>query len=85
MLSWFRRKNTEVISKVDLEIALNTKEQCPCGSRLFYRGPAGGMALNVKCAECGVKYWYAPPFTPCTIDNPDAVYNRKHPLRLSEM
>lgn len=36
---------------------------CPdCGGQL-YRGPRGGLALNVKCDK-GHTFWVAPPFTP---------------------
>lgn len=30
---------------------------CPdCGHRHFYRGPAGGMSVNVACARCGARF-----------------------------
>lgn len=30
---------------------------CPnCDNKEFYEGPSGGMATNVKCAKCGLKW-----------------------------
>lgn len=32
-------------------------EGCPdCGSKEFIEGPSGGMAQNIKCADCG--HWF---------------------------
>ena len=48
---------------------------CPdCGSHLFHSGPSGGAAMNIKCAGCGSKFWFGPPFTPQRIHNDDAFY-----------
>lgn len=58
---------------------------CPdCGSTNFHPGPRGGMAWNVKCAKCGSKFWYSPPFTPHRIDNEDQFYDLTVTKRLSE-
>lgn len=56
---------------------LNTHAQCPdCDSKLFIEGPSGGASVNIKCAQCGSKFWYCPPFTPQRIDNSDEFYTR---------
>jgi transcription elongation factor Elf1 len=37
---------------------LNTEYRCPlCNGERFIIGARGGLALNVMCAECGVKWW----------------------------
>lgn len=55
---------------------LNMDGACPaCGSKEFHPGPRGGSARNIKCAGCGQKYWYRPPFPPERIDNDDACYD----------
>lgn len=60
----------------DIEGALNRGEYCPdCGSKSFYSGPRGGLAMNIMCVQCGTRWWYSPPFTPHRIDNSPSVYN----------
>lgn len=52
-----------------------SKACCPdCGSRFFHPGPSGGAAHLIKCAGCGSKFWYGPPFTPKRLENDDSVY-----------
>jgi hypothetical protein len=54
---------------------LNDAGTCPdCGGEQFIIGPSGGNALNIKCADCGSKFWYSPPFPPERIDNDDCFY-----------
>lgn len=49
---------------------------CPdCGSEHFNRGPTGGLSFNVRCADCGAKFCFSPPFAPARINNPDFVYH----------
>lgn len=56
---------------------LNTDRRCPdCGAGDFQLGPRGGLAINVRCAGCGAKFWFCPPFTPQRIDNEDALYGQ---------
>jgi hypothetical protein len=52
-------------------------EACPdCGSTHFNPGPRGGMAHNIRCAGCGNKFWYSPPFQPLRlIDSDDSFYD----------
>ncbi|HEV8364574.1 MAG TPA: hypothetical protein VGQ52_13750 [Gemmatimonadaceae bacterium] len=62
---------------------LNTDRACPdCGSKEFHPGPWGGTARNVKCAGCGAKFWFCPPFQPKRIDNSDEVYDLTRVERL---
>lgn len=60
-----------------VEEARSRKDRaCPaCGSKEFHPGPARGSARNVKCAQCGAKYWYRPPLAPERIDNDDRFYD----------
>lgn len=45
------------------ETAILNTGKCPdCGEQL-YKGPKGGLAMNVKCDK-GHLFWVAPPFTP---------------------
>lgn len=38
---------------------------CPdCEGKMFIRGPRGGAAINIKCAECRSCFWYCPPLEP---------------------
>ena len=49
---------------MSLEI-LNEKGLCPdCGNKVFLHGPCGGMAENIRCAECGAEFNFCPPFEP---------------------
>jgi len=33
------------------------QHRCPyCAHDEFYRGPAGGLALNIECKRCGERY-----------------------------
>jgi len=65
---------------------LNDECVCPdCGSAHFNRGPTAGLSLNVRCAGCGSKFWYSPPFTPARIDNPDCVYQLGTRLTLEQI
>ena len=52
-------------------------DACPdCSSTLFNPGPRGGCAHNIRCAECGAKFWYSPPFTPLRlVDSDDRYYD----------
>lgn len=36
---------------------------CPCGGKLL-SGPRGGGAQNLKCQDCGQKWWIGWPFKP---------------------
>lgn len=57
---------------------------CPdCGDERFVMGPSGGMAHNIRCAGCGHKFWFSPPFPPMRIDNDDSFYTRA-PINLRE-
>lgn len=68
---------------VDLDL-LNQHNVCPqCRCVYFLIGPSGGAAVNIKCAGCGIKFWFAPPFTPMQINNDDAFY-RGSPVVLAE-
>jgi hypothetical protein len=61
---------------------LNQTAHCPdCDSPSFILGPEGGMAVNIRCAGCGHKFWFAPPFTPERINNDDQFY-RRSPVNL---
>lgn len=52
-----------------------SKACCPdCRSQLFHPGPSGGEAHLIKCAGCGSKFWYGPPFTPKRLQNDDSLY-----------
>lgn len=52
-----------------------SKACCPdCSSQLFHPGPSGGEAHLIKCAGCGSKFWYGPPFTPKRLQNDDSIY-----------
>lgn len=34
-----------------------SKHRCPdCGHRHFYRGPSGGLSVNIECARCGSRF-----------------------------
>jgi hypothetical protein len=55
---------------------LNKRGSCPlCGCFEFHPGPRGGAARNIKCAQCGVKLWYSPPFIPSLVFNEDQFYD----------
>jgi hypothetical protein len=56
---------------------LNIDGACPlCGCKDFHPGPRGGAARNIKCSDCGAKFWYSPPFQPHPIyGQPDEVYD----------
>lgn len=58
---------------VGMKVKLETA--CPdCGSELFNPGPRGGHAHNIRCAQCGSKFWFSPPFTPTRIDSEDRFF-----------
>lgn len=67
---------------------LNSEGRCPeCGCAEFNPGPRGGRARNIRCASCGVKYWYCPPFQPQLIFfSDDEFYNTsvRHTLPFPE-
>ncbi len=66
--------------------SLCLEHKCPdCGSEEFNHGPCGGEAENIRCAECGAKFWFSPPFTPVRIDNVDSVYDLENTFKLSEV
>jgi len=45
------------------ETAILDSGECPdCGGQL-YKGPRGGLAMNVRCDK-GHTFWIAGPFTP---------------------
>lgn len=47
-----KMKKTKDIDRLDPE-----KGVCPnCGGHVWYEGPSGGMATNIKCAGCGL--WF---------------------------
>lgn len=78
MTKVIRRANrTAVVNEADPLHSLNERGRCPdCGGQQFIEGPHGGASVNIKCAKCGSKFWYAPPFTPQRIDNDDRFYTR---------
>jgi len=59
--------------------------RCPaCGGRDFYEGPHGGLAVNVKCVNCGSCFNLCPPFTPQRI--PDAgCYNENRTKKTGDL
>jgi len=61
-------------------------KKCPdCGCKLFYRGPQGGAALNVKCASCGAFWWFALPFEMKKIESDDRYYNFGRTYKLEDL
>lgn len=51
---------------ISRNVWLGRGQKCPaCGSLLFFEGPHGGYAVNIKCANvlCGKCWYYGPPFT----------------------
>jgi hypothetical protein len=59
---------------------------CPdCHSQWFNAGPRGGCSHNIRCASCGSKFWFSPPFTPCRIDSEDDVFCLKLRFSLAEI
>jgi hypothetical protein len=51
---WDRFKKRRVIDTEEMPAEIRG---CPnCGSEQFYEGPSGGLAINVKCAGCGL--WF---------------------------
>jgi len=59
---------------------------CPdCGSALFHPGPRGGLAHNIKCADCGSTFWYSPPFKSERIDPVDGAYDLTVTQTLAEI
>jgi len=63
---------------------LLTDATCPdCRGEHFVIGPRGGLAANVRCAGCGSKFWYCPPFPSERIDNADSFYTQP-PIRLRD-
>ncbi len=48
---------------------------CPdCNSPWFNPGPRGGAAHNIRCAQCGSKFFFCPPLTPERIDSDDVCF-----------
>ncbi len=73
---WFRKRFVAERFYHPLDY-LNKHFRCPdCESPYFIMGPMGGLAVNIKCAGCGHKFCFAPPFTPQRIDNDDSLYTR---------
>lgn len=67
-LLWWKQESPP--KNMSLEDALNMQGCCPdCGSYQFHPGPAGGMAINIKCGGCGACFWYGPPFAPDRIED----------------
>lgn len=52
---------TEKVTKQEERII--RQGTCPDCGLLLYKGPRGGLALNVGCVN-GHKFWVAGPFTP---------------------
>lgn len=60
-------------------------DNCPdCKSVLFYPGPRGGMAINVKCAGCGATFNYCGPLMSQRIGPASGVY-KDNPLTLGQL
>lgn len=84
---WFPRQASVVpfVQPPPSGLALLNTGICPdCATSMFIEGPSGGAAMNIKCAGCGSKFWFAPPFTPERIDNDDQFYTRE-PIDLREV
>lgn len=60
LLFWRRRKRVEETNPTQtITVPIEEEKEgcCPnCGSDKWYEGPSGGMAVNVKCAGCGI--WF---------------------------
>lgn len=50
MFDFLKRKRKIITEKTQELTCLN------CGSNQFYEGPSGGLAVNVKCVDCGL-WW----------------------------
>jgi hypothetical protein len=52
MFNLFKKK-----IKTKKQVEVEEQGVCPnCGSTQWYEGPSGGMAVNIKCAGCGL--WF---------------------------
>lgn len=61
---------------VQIRRPVEFESACPdCGSQWFNPGPRGGLAHNIRCAQCGSKFWFSPPFTPVRIDTEDRFFH----------
>lgn len=75
---WRHRGSRRLRTRLMEDIAVEFKNgKCPdCGSILFNPGPRGGNAHNIRCANCGAKFWYSPPFTSLRLlESDDRFYN----------
>ena len=47
--------NKLIAEKPELHEMGHFNGECPdCGNKSWYEGPAGGMSVNIKCAQCGL-------------------------------
>ncbi|GEM_PF-3524683 len=51
------------IAEHTLEYMLFVEKKCPdCGKFDFLEGPRGGLAVNIKCTNCGSEFNVCPPW-----------------------
>jgi hypothetical protein len=78
-------EDTEARAKAAAPLERLNAGFCPdCSGEIFNLGPCAGLSMNIKCAGCGSKFCFVPPFTPERINNPDSLYDT-YPHKLSEL
>lgn len=57
------RQTVDTASITGLAHTLFVEKKCPdCGKFDFLEGPHGGLAVNIKCANCGSEFNVCPPW-----------------------
>jgi hypothetical protein len=78
-------KDTEARAQAAAPLERLNEGFCPdCSGEIFNLGPCAGLSMNIKCAGCGSKFCFGPPFTPERINNSDSLYDT-NPHKLSEL
>jgi len=68
-----------------LAVALYRNGECPeCKGHEFHPGPFGGLSENIRCAQCGAKFWIGAPFDPKPVSNSDVVFDLSRRFDLRE-
>jgi hypothetical protein len=84
---WYLRPRPPAAPKIpEFKAPPLTEPACPdCGSERFFRGPCGGMSVNLKCVGCGHFWNWMGPLGFEHIDSKDQYFDHGRAYRLFEL
>jgi len=57
VFSWLKRRKSTVLPPPLNKVNIDRFTSCIyCDSPEYYEGPTGGVAMNIKCAQCGARF-----------------------------